>query len=86
MKLIYFKLKPRDKEYSIGLLKDNRVLYLSEYNYLYRYPKSKVFKIKDIDIINRHFERFMEETKKDILEQDKIQVIHTHKSKFIGDE
>ncbi|MEG2786451.1 MAG: hypothetical protein RR942_01430 [Romboutsia sp.] len=86
MKLVYFKLKPRDKEYSIGLLKDNRVLYLSEYNYLYRYSEAKVFKIKDINIINRHFEKFLEEIKNDILEQDKIQIIHTQKSRFVGGE
>ena len=83
-KLIYFKLKAKD-EYNIGLLKDNKVLYLSEYNYLYRYPKSKIYKITDIKSVHKtFFNDSLVKIKNKILDEDKIQIIHTKQSKFIG--
>lgn len=83
-KLIYFKLKAKD-EYNIGLLKDNKVLYLSEYNYLYRYPKSKIYQITDIKSVHKtFFNDSLVKIKNKILYEDKIQIIHTKQSKFIG--
>lgn len=84
MKLIYFKLKAKD-DYQIGLLKDNKVLYLSEFNYLYRYPLSKIYKMNDIKSTHKvFFKDSLIQIKHRILAEDKIQKIHTKQSKFVG--
>lgn len=80
MKIINFKLKRKDKLFRLGLLKDNQILYLSKNKHLYRYNKNRAFRIEEVNIPNERFEQCLEDIERDILEQDKIQIVHMHDS------